>query len=1040
MDVDSKPSPEGATSPPRRSMPAWALPALVGTTCLCITAWAAWLVRSSAEETFRARLTAEAQGESLELERGLEAIVAELEVLGDLLQDDPHMPRAEYRRLTRGIIRRHHDILTVEWIPRVPRPRREAHVARAQADGLHGYTITERTDAGALAPAGLRDEYFPVFYVEPLAGNERAVGYDLGSNPARRSALEQAMRSGRPTATEPIRLVQEDEDQAAVLIFVPVYGSQTNGGAIPQAVDPALLGFSLGVLRVDDFVESVVHAFHDDEAWLSITDTTSGGSAPLYGEASTVAHTTSTPIDFAGRTWVFSHAPTPSQLQAWSPWGHRLVLAVGTLLSLVLAVLIGRIAGDSRRATGLVERRTAELRASVERATMLGAAATRTRDALTRTQARFERAVDGANDGLWDYEPATGRVWYSDRFKSLVGYEPWEYDQFRDVIESWSDLLHPSDKPRVLDTLDRHMGGEAPYDVTYRLRMRNGEHRWFRARGQSLRDELGTVVRVSGAITDIDDQRSTEERLSLAMKASRIGLWDWDIPSGEMFFSDTFYTMLGYEPGELPMCVETWKALRHPEDLDDAVEEIRRHTAGATALYRHEHRLRRKDGSWLWVRDVGEVIERDERGTATRMLGVHIDIDESKRIEASVLAAKEAAESANVAKSEFLANMSHEIRTPMTAILGYADLLDGDDDPLADPVRAAESIRAIRANANHLLTIINDILDMSKIEAGKMTVERLPTSPALLAAEAASLFQVRATGKGIEVRVEYDTPVPEQITSDRTRLRQILLNLVGNAVKFTEVGHVVIHVSCDPDEGVLRYAVSDTGIGMTPEQRDEIARFDAFSQADGSMARKFGGTGLGLRISSSLARMLGGGIAIESEPGRGSTFTATVSAGDLSDVEMLTPEAAADLGPAGAVLGASPVAGIDLDGLRILLAEDGPDNQRLISFYLRKAGAAVTIAGNGRIACERLAEAERPFDLVLMDMQMPELDGYAAARTLRHDGHALPIVALTALAMDGDEQKCLAAGCDDYLTKPVDRGRLLATCARWGRASCRDAA
>ncbi len=414
------------------------------------------------------------------------------------------------------------------------------------------------------------------------------------------------------------------------------------------------------------------------------------------------------------------------------------------------------------------------------------------------------------------------------------------------------------------------------------------------------------------------------------------------------------------------------------------------------------------------------------------------------------------AEAASLAKSEFLANMSHEIRTPMTAILGYTDLLaEGEEGPQ----QRLETIDTIRRNADHLLTIIND---MSKIEVGKMSVERIETNPAEIVEEVASLMRLRAAGKSIDIRVEYEGAIPEWITSDPTRLRQILMNLVGNAIKFTDAGSVTIGVSLVPEDG-MRFAVIDSGIGMTQQQCDAISRFDAFTQADGSTTRKFGGSGLGLRISNSLAQILGGGIEVESEQGKGSTFTVTIDPGDLTGVPMLTSEEiaiCADQIAAAKSKSVEAKTGTPLEGLRILLAEDGPDNQRLISFLLKKAGAEVEVAENGRIAIESVntaadqgtrfdaengqiafdeamaaQSAGQPFDVIMMDMQMPVLDGYGATRKLRDQDYTGPIIALTAHAMSGDRQKCLDAGCDDYTTKPIDRGLLISLVEQYSHKS-----
>ncbi len=399
--------------------------------------------------------------------------------------------------------------------------------------------------------------------------------------------------------------------------------------------------------------------------------------------------------------------------------------------------------------------------------------------------------------------------------------------------------------------------------------------------------------------------------------------------------------------------------------------------------------------------------------------------------------ARWAAESADRSKSEFLANMSHEIRTPMTAILGYIDLLEEERDSIVhDRARFRATIETVRTNARHLLTIINDILDMSKIEAGKLRIETIRTSPTHIVFEIASLLAPRLERKGLDFKIEYATDVPETIESDPTRLRQILLNLVGNAAKFTESGTVTVRVDTDPARSIMRFAVIDTGIGMSREQLEAIQRFDSFSQADATTTRRFGGSGLGLRISDSLARMLGGSIAIRSEPGQGSTFTLTIATGPIDTDRMLTSEQAiSPIVDTVADDADDPIAnGQPLEGRRILLAEDGPDNQRLIRFQLTKAGALVDVADNGRIALgllERSRRDQTPYHLLLTDMQMPEMDGYELAGTLRSQGDRIPIVALTAHAMPDDRTRCLNAGCDDYASKPIDRAALIATCAAW---------
>jgi len=387
------------------------------------------------------------------------------------------------------------------------------------------------------------------------------------------------------------------------------------------------------------------------------------------------------------------------------------------------------------------------------------------------------------------------------------------------------------------------------------------------------------------------------------------------------------------------------------------------------------------------------------------------------------------AEAANSAKSEFLANMSHEIRTPMTAILGFTDMMRNDAIDKADLTNA---MQAIDRNGKHLLRLINDILDLSKIEAGKMEVEQLACDPRQVVEDVASMMRVRAEEKGIAFNTEFVGPMPREIQSDPTRLRQILVNLIGNAIKFTQTGgvRIIARLNGTPENAKLRFEVMDTGIGMSEEQLTRV--FEPFSQADATVTRQFGGTGLGLAISRRLVSILGGEISATSMPGEGSTFTVALDLGPHANLDLVEVDRSGDGGDEPSDHNAS------LDSqpsrsARILLAEDGPDNQRLIKLVLTKADHRVDVADNGRVALDKALAADRagePYDVILMDMQMPKMDGYTAAAKLREAGYDGPIIALTAHAMQGDREKCISAGCDDYATKPIDRQALLNTIAR----------
>lgn len=763
------------------------------------------------------------------------------------------------------------------------------------------------------------------------------------------------------------------------------------------------------------------------------------------------------------------------------------------------------------------------------------------REQLRHSNERFELLVAGNASGVWDWDCKTDRLYWSPRFKELIGYEDHEIDP---VLDDFVSRLHPEDKDKTVEQLQGHIKQQGPYDVEYRLRHKAGHYVWCHAAGQAQWDEQGNPIRMAGSISEITDRKATEEenkmlsmiasrtdngaiitdaqgkvqwinegfvkltgysldemkgktpgsvlqgpdtcpkaverirrnlelhngfhetlinyhkngqpywieievqpirdgqgqitnfmaierdvserinheaqlkaqqnRLEFALQASRTGLWDWHVESGGTYFSDTWYTMLGYEPGELPMKVQSWIDLTEPDDLKGAMAALEDYFQGKTDRYTSEIRVKNKAGEWQWMLDVGEAVERDQQGNVTRMVGLHVDIDEQKRTQFELAQARDLAEQANQAKSAFVANMSHEIRTPMNAILGFADLLLDTGQAEADKRSHAQTITR---HGKHLMSILNDILDLSKIESGKFTTEAVAFEPGELFEDIIRLMRPKAENHGIAL--SYDaSELPKHITSDPTRIRQVILNLVGNAIKFTEDGEVRLKASLsqgNDGKATLTCNVIDTGIGITDEQKKLL--FKPFSQADESTTRRFGGTGLGLSISSSLCKMLGGTIDCESKPGQGSTFTATFVVQVDESEKKPTPSQNCDTCDTAV-----------LAGKRILIVEDGIDNQRLLQHYFRKADARIELAENGEVGREKAIhawQADDPFDMVLMDMQMPVLDGYEATAQLREAGYTRPIIALTAHASAHDRDKCLAAGCTDYLSKPADRQKLL---------------
>jgi PAS domain S-box-containing protein len=539
---------------------------------------------------------------------------------------------------------------------------------------------------------------------------------------------------------------------------------------------------------------------------------------------------------------------------------------------------------------------------------------------------------------------------------------------------------------------------------------------------------LGPILDAGGRLaglvlffSDISNRRESEHNLEISevryrrlFEAAHDGILILDAVTSRVVDVNPFLITLLSHPKEYFLGKELWEIglFKDAEISKKAMRTLQR-----VGRIRYEDLpLEHKDGSHIPVEFVSNVYREGRRNVIQCNIR---DITERKRVSHALASATQEAETANRAKSEFLANMSHEIRTPLGAILGFADMLV---HKTPEECAQAGCVQIIQRNSLHLLELINEILDLSKVEAGQMKVERISSDLPVLLSELISIMRPRAKEKGLAFGVSFQGPIPHRIHTDPLRLRQILVNLVGNSVKFTQSGRIDLKVT---DDGagtpniVLRVEVIDSGIGMAPELVGRL--FIPFTQGDASITRKFGGTGLGLTISRQLAKLLSGDVTVISQPGIGSTFTLKIDCGPSAGVERFENLTEATLPT---TVDQKVEADVDLRG-QILLVEDGADNQRLLRMQLGDAGATVTSALDGRIAVD-LATTQT-FDLILMDMQMPVMDGYAATRELRRRGLTLPIIALTAYAMAEDRDKCLAAGCSAYLSKPIDEQKLLKT-------------
>ena len=649
---------------------------------------------------------------------------------------------------------------------------------------------------------------------------------------------------------------------------------------------------------------------------------------------------------------------------------------------------------------------------------------------LARREALLANTARMAGVGGWELDLQTMQLHWSDQVREIHAVP----EGFLPTVEQAIDFYEPAYRAVVTQALDRAIETGESFDIECQFRTAKGSLRWVRSFCEPV-CQGGKVVRLSGVFQDITEQRSqraalkeSNQALEDAQAIACMGNWSFDIQSGQVQWSKQLFEIYQWPVERGAPDYETVLSHYTPksaEILDQAVQ--RAMTKGRPYAMTLE---RANASNGIRYVAVDGRARLDEHGHIVGLFGTVRNVTAEVEREAALRDAQVRSDDANRSKTEFLANMSHEIRTPMSAILGFADLLEDPD--LTDRQRT-EHVRTIKRNGEHLLAIINDILDISKIEAGRMLVEKIDVRPLDILRSVASLMRVKAEAKGIELKTVCETPVPASIQTDPTRLRQILVNLLGNAIKFTDTGNVTVALSFHgrPSDGQIRYEVRDSGIGMTQEQIEHC--FTAFTQADASVTRRFGGTGLGLRISKRLAEMLGGDIAVRSEPAAGSTFTLSIDAGDTANVDLLSAD---ELAPSADEPRRDQITddAHALDGLRILLMEDGPDNMRLISTHLRRCGARVTTARNGVQGLQRMTTEGNvkgplidpaPFDLVLTDMQMPELDGYTTVRILRAKGCTLSIVALTAHAMAGDERRCLDAGCDAYAAKPVSRRDLI---------------
>ena len=626
-------------------------------------------------------------------------------------------------------------------------------------------------------------------------------------------------------------------------------------------------------------------------------------------------------------------------------------------------------------------------------------------NALGESERRFRTIADASPMLLWISDEAGNRTFFNQAWCEFTGLSRED-----SIADHWMKSIHPDDREVYNTRWDETSHQKIRFQQEFRLRHCSGTYRWvleqampmFSSSGR-LEGYVSSCVDLSSRMTDELQYQNNEARFRAISEAAPLGIFVTDSDGNYIYTNIQFQKITGQTAEE--SFGSGWQRALTDEDRERVAASW--YAATRTAKpFEEVYRMRRPDGDIAWASVKAAAINSTD--TVSGWVGTVEDITARLKADAELVEAKQSAEAATHAKSQFLANMSHEIRTPLTAIIGFAEALRDERKHAPDELHCLD---VIVSNGRHLLDIINGILDLSKIDAGALSIERTSLNLVEMIEEVRMMFTPRIAEKALSFSVKYEWPLPSHIITDPLRLKQVLINLLSNAIKFTDHGWIELTVGFDPSLQQARFTIADSGIGIAPEQMEKL--FKPFSQANESITRQFGGTGLGLTISSHLVRALGGDIQVASAAGKGSTFAFSITPeldtsprfiNEIRGEEPVTKESAS----------AQPA----LSG-RVLFADDALDNRRLVDHLLRKAGIAPVVVEDGQQAISAALAEE--FDLILLDVQMPNVDGLTAARTLRQAGVRTPIVSLSAGAFTSDVLKAIDAGCSMHLAKPFTR-------------------
>lgn len=630
-------------------------------------------------------------------------------------------------------------------------------------------------------------------------------------------------------------------------------------------------------------------------------------------------------------------------------------------------------------------------------------------EAVKTSEAHFRTLVDKSPAVMWITNKDAECTYLSQQWYEITGRTP-----ELDLGFGWVENCHPDDKESAAKAFFSAIESKEKISIRYRLRQRDGTYRWAVDSGLPLRADDGEFLGYIGTVIDIDDQVQSEEqfadlrdRFSRSVEATDLGVWYCDLPFDELIWSKEVKKHF-FLDADAFVTMDTFYAHIHVDDRDRTRAAIE-HSIENHSPYDIRYRtIDPKDVSKLnWIRAIGWT-DYDKSGKPIRFDGITLNVTREHRAQQELRQAKQEAENASESKTRFLANMSHEIRTPLSAIIGFGDLLRAH---VNQDVEANEFIERIFRNATLLSRLIDDLLDLSKIEADKIEIEIADVEIDSLIEDVFSTMSLRADMKGVRIDLNWRTPKPNRIQTDSVRFGQILTNVIGNAIKFTEKGTVKVDLAVEDSRLIVR--VEDTGIGLTSQQQARI--FEPFMQADASVTRKYGGTGLGLALSKRLAKHLGGDLSLDrSLPGEGSVFKIEIPLSlRTTNAEAYTPR----------IERPTVDSAESLRGVSVLVVDDSADNRIIVGMYLKAAGASVKEASDGQQGLS--AALSENFDVVLMDIQMPVMDGHQALAGLRHASYRKPVIALTAHAFKEERDRCLQAGFTSYITKPINKLNLI---------------